>query len=107
MTTLPIPQTCERCRFSDIYDSSNGLRLCHYKPPVTITGTTAFTSPAVPVEPDYTCSAWQQIPAPDVTAFNVGKHRVLQRIASFLALDDRKVIELARQQQDQEQHDAA
>lgn len=42
---------------------------------------------------------------PDVTAFNVGKHRVLQRIASFLALDDRKVIELARQQQ--EQDDAA
>lgn len=37
---------------------------------------------------------------PDVTAYNVGKHRVLQRISSFLAIDDRKVIELARQQQE-------
>lgn len=40
-------------------------------------------------------------PTPDVTAFNVGKHRVLQRIVSFLVIDDRKVIELAQAQQEQ------
>lgn len=40
-------------------------------------------------------------PTSDVTAFNVGKHRVLQRITSFLVIDDRRVIELAQQQQEQ------